>query len=337
VLAIGSRIVSRGRAGRISARLLRSGVFAFATLVGGFAQPCFASNLLTVTSYGVAALSLPWAVAKQEGIIEKNGVHIDGIIGSNGGGTAVRNFLASGLPFGQIATSAAIAAIQQDIPMRFVYGAVNNVGDMAWVAPVGSPINTINDLKGKTISFTNPRSSTEMVMRLILEKTGLTNQINLISSGGQGAGLALLDKGAIAAADMDEPAIAPPGKYKVIIRVNDFLPNLTWGLGVTTPDFAKQHPDVVKGLVDSWTQSVDWVTAHPDQAAEIYAKTFATDDANAQKIVRSLINSHYFSRGALNMDGLNTLVHGMQLVGLATNAFSLDAAIDTQFLPSDMK
>jgi NitT/TauT family transport system substrate-binding protein len=299
--------------------------------------PASASNLLSVTNYGIAALSLPWAVAEQKGFIKQNGVSVDGIVGSNGGGTSIRNFMASGLPFAQVAVTAAVAAVQQNMDVVFVYSAVNNVGDMSWVAPINSPINTISDLKGKTISYTNPRSTTEMIIRLILEKTGLTNAVKLMPSGGQGAGLTLLSQGVVAAADSDEPAVEPPGKFKVVVRVNDYLPDLTWGVGITTRAFAKAHPEVVRGLIKAWRQSVDWVIAHPNQAAKIYSKVFNTNEDASKKIVLSLVASHYFSPGNFNMKGLQTMVRGMKLVGMAKGSFDLDKVIDKSFLPDDLK
>ncbi len=50
-------------------------------------------------------------VAMSKGYFRSRGADITGILTSAGGGTSVRNMLASDLPFGEIALSAAVATI----------------------------------------------------------------------------------------------------------------------------------------------------------------------------------------------------------------------------------
>src|SRR5215470_17039954 len=179
--------------------------------------PMRAAESLVITNYGISAVSLPWAVALDKDFIKQNGVEIDGIIGSAGGGTTIRNFMASKLPVGQSSVSAAIAAIQQGLDIVLIYSPVNNAGGLSWVAPIQSPYNALADLQGQKIAFSNPRSTTEMVMRTILKKSGLANDVEMIASGGIPAGLTLLNQGAVAAAPIDQPALMPPGKFKTVV------------------------------------------------------------------------------------------------------------------------
>jgi NitT/TauT family transport system substrate-binding protein len=296
-----------------------------------------ANDSLAITNYGISAVSLPWAVALEKGFIKQNGIAIDGIVGSNGGGTTVRNFMASSLPVGVVAVSAAVAAVQTGLDVKFIFSPVNNIGEMGWVAPAGSPVKTIQDLKGKKASFNNPRSTTEMVLRMSLAKAGLTKDVELIASGGQSSGLTLLSQGIVAAANMDEPGIAPPGKYQTIFTVNEYLPNITWEIGITTAEFAKSHPDIVRGLIRAWRQGVDYVYANQDDAAKIYAKLFETSPENAAKIIPTLAQSHYWSPGGFNKDGLQTMLDAMKLVGALDKPFDPVAVIDTSFLPEDLR
>jgi len=70
---------------------------------------------ISVTQWGSSLYGLPYAVAMHDGLFKKAGVDITGILSSGGGGTTVRNILASKTPYGEVAVSAALAAQRQGL------------------------------------------------------------------------------------------------------------------------------------------------------------------------------------------------------------------------------
>ena len=58
------------------------------------------AETITVTHWGGQFYGVPYAVAMEKGFFKKNGVDVTGILTAAGGGTAVRNTLAGGIPFG---------------------------------------------------------------------------------------------------------------------------------------------------------------------------------------------------------------------------------------------
>jgi NitT/TauT family transport system substrate-binding protein len=295
--------------------------------------PAPAADRISVTQYGVIIETLPWAIALEKGFFKKEGLDIDGFIGSTGGGTTVRNMLASGIPFAEIALPAAVGAIQNGVDLQIIYGAVNNVGGMSWVVRKDSAVQKLSDLKGKNVGFSQPRSTTEMCLRMVLQRANLTNDVTIIPTGGIGAGIVALDQGAIDAAPIEEPLLMPnPERYRVLFRVNDYLPNLTWSVGVTSPDFAKAHPDMLRKLIVVRREAVDYMVAHPDEAAQIYDKVWNTSDKTIEQILPKYIKAKYWSRGEINMPGLDTMLRGMQLVGAIDKPFDPGPVIDSAFL-----
>jgi NitT/TauT family transport system substrate-binding protein len=245
--------------------------------------------------------------------------------------------MASGLPVAQVAVSAAIAGVQSGLDLIFIYSPVNNMGDMAWLVPARSPLKSLADLKGHRAAYSNPRSTTEMVLRMILQSQGLANAVELVSTGGIPAGLTLLDTGGIDSAAIDEPALAAVGKFRVLFSVNDYIPSITWEIGVTTRAFAKAHPETVRGLVNAFRQSVDFIYDHPQETAQIYAKIFETKPDVAAKVLPKLTASNYWSRGGFNHPGLETMLQGMRLVGAIDKPFDEAAVIDISYLPADLR
>jgi NitT/TauT family transport system substrate-binding protein len=88
---------------------------------------------LVVSQYGRVTATLPWAVASEKGFFADEGIKIDKIISGGGGGTTLRNMLASDLPYGEVATSAALAAIRSGLDIVIVNTASDHIGEIALV------------------------------------------------------------------------------------------------------------------------------------------------------------------------------------------------------------
>ena len=296
------------------------------------AQPAAAAEKVSVTQYGVNVATLPWAVALEKGFFQREGLDIDGILGANGGGTAIRNVLAnSNLPFGEVSFPAAVAAIQSGMHLKMVYSAVHNFGDLSWVTRKDAPFKTIADLKGHKVAFTQPRSATEMVLKSIL-RSAKVDAVTM-PTGGIGAGIIALDQSAVDAAPYEEPLLlADPSKYRVLFRVSDYVPEDIWSVGVVDADFAKSHPDVVRKLIAVRRDAITYMDAHPAEAEAIYHKVWNTDDPRIAQILPKLIKVHYWSDGALNTAGFQTMLNGMQLVGALDKPFDLKSSLDGAYL-----
>jgi len=86
---------------------------------------------LTVTHFGTGMYGAPFAVARDKGFFKEVGIDVTGFITSDGGGTTIRNALASEIPYGEVALPAAIAAIQQGVELTIVHGGVLSVSATA--------------------------------------------------------------------------------------------------------------------------------------------------------------------------------------------------------------
>lgn len=303
--------------------------FLFATV------PAAGADRVSISQYGTVLTSLPWAVALDQGIFKKDGLDIDGFIGSNGGGTTIRNMMASSLPFAEVATPAAIAAVKEGYKLKIVYAAVNNIANTCWNVREDSPIRTLADLRGRKVGYDSPQGSTEMIIRMILRNAKLDKDVSLVLTGGSAAGITALEAGAIDAAP--RPNLYPPPKLRVLFEATKYIPNLVWTVGVTTEDFAKAHPDMVRKLIAARREAVDLVYAHPEIAAATYASVWQVDEATARRIVDHSVAMNYWSRGSFNKAGLAAMFDGMKLVGAMDPSFDANSLIDRAFLPADQR
>jgi len=320
--------------------LARKACAALAALLVALAAavgPARAADRITITNYGINLATLPWAVALDRGLFKKNGVDIDGFVGSSGGGSAIRNMMASPIPFAEVSVPAAVAALQNGIDIKIVYVALNHLGDLSWLVLKDSPVKTIADLRGRTVAFTSPQSVTEMALRMVLAAHHLTNDVTVIPAGSIEAAHVALDQGAVAAAPVEVPAfLVPPDKYRAVFRLSEELPTIVTQVGVVTSGYAKAHPDVVRRLVAVHRDAVAYMNEHPDEAAKVYATVWNTDKPVAA-VLRRLIRSNYWSTGSIDGAGLQVMLRGMQLVGALQRPVDLGPATDREFLPADLQ
>jgi NitT/TauT family transport system substrate-binding protein len=310
----------------------------FAVLAVFCCGPTSASEM-AVSQYGRVTATLPWAVAVEKGFFASAGIKIDNIISGQGGGTTLRNMLASDLPYGEVATSAALAAQRAGLDIVIVNTASDHIGEIALVANPKSGIRSVQDLKGRKAGFTGPKSTSELLLRLALKEAGLLGQVEPVATGGFGGGLTLLDAGGIDAAPLIDPILTlKPDKYRVIFHFADLIPRMTWLVGVTTRKFAREHPDTVRKLIAIHRQGVDYIYAHHDEAIAIYAKVWQQNPQDVATYFPKYFGYRgEWSPGGFDQEALTKMSDGLQLIGDVSGPVDWKAAIDQQYLPKDLQ
>jgi NitT/TauT family transport system substrate-binding protein len=289
--------------------------------------------------YGSLLVSAPFAVALGRGEFEKHGVQITGIISHSGGGTGVRNLLAGELPFGDISTAAVIAAHKQGADVRIVSASCNGL-DLVWVALPKSDVQTINDLIGKKVGVTNPKSSSETLAKMAFEQAGISlDKVSIVATGGMPAGLAALDAGGVDVAMIIEPVwSARKNNYRPVFDVSS-LPPMTHSVGVTTARYAKANPEKLRGIIAARRAAVDFIYAEPEEAARLIAAAYGESlPVNiAIAAVKNLVAIRYWSPGNIEIDKLNAMLKGLERQGEWSGPPPWDTLVDRSFLPEDMK
>ena len=303
-----------------------------------------AAQKMEVSQYGQFLGGFPWIVALKQGFMRNEGVtNIDGFISSAGGGTAVRNLLASGLAFGEVASGTAVAAINQGLPLVLLYAATNSIGEIAWLTLPNKPINSIQDLAGKTVGYTAPKSTTELALRMSLADARVpTDKMTFVSTGGLGGALSMLKSGNIDAAPFADPNLTKSlSDFKLVFRASDYVPPLHYLFGITTPDFAKKNPDLVRKLIKARRDAVAWIYAHPTEAVAYCADFLEVDTSLATKIMPKFLlgatATPYWSPGNFIREGLASNDAGLRLIGALEGTVDWNKYVDQSYLPADLQ
>jgi NitT/TauT family transport system substrate-binding protein len=309
--------------------------FGFAALA--FPQRVTAEELV-VSLWGTSMIGVPYAVAMEKGYFRQAGISITGIVGGSGGGNVVRAVLANPLPYGEVATPAAIAARQQGLPIVAVNGGVL-AADNAWVTLPSSKLTAIKDLVGKRVAYTTPKSISEAFLRTVLKVSGIDPQsLTLVAAGGVGEGLTMLDNGGVDAALTVEPIhTIRKGKYKDLFAVKDILPPVLSNIGITTLEFAARHPETIRAIIEGRRKGVEFVYAHPEEAGRIFAHAYHMPQEICVEAVEAMVKARYWVAGEFDVTLLNNLADDLRVTGALVGDVDWTRLMDTSMLPPDLR
>ena len=300
---------------------------------------------IVVSNYAVSANGMPFAVAMEKGYFKEFKVNVDGILTSDGGGTTIRNLLGGKLSYGEAAVSAVVSAVQGGADLKIISGNVHTVAEFVWVAMPKSPVNSLKDLKGRKLGYTNPRSTSQALAFLIMEGQKLKEgEVELVRTGGFGAGLTMLEIGGVDVVPVAEPLWSKnQGKYKLIAAAPDILPALSNVVGVTTGEAAKTRGDFIRGVIRARRKAVEYMVANTKDAAVIIAKAYNLEAPVAEATVRNLLASEkkggipYWGPGDIRIDTMDNMIRAQKIVGAMKGDADWGKLIDESFLPDDLK
>ena len=303
--------------------------------------PALAESI-TVTHWGAAFYGAPYAVAMEKGWFKTPKFDVTGIITSTGGGTSVRNTLASDTPIGEVALPAAIEALRSGAKLKIIFSGVGTVAEQVWATRPGEPYKSIKDLKGKKIGYTRPASVTNMLILMALEEAGMKpNDVELVAVGGTGAILAAVLQGSIAAGNISEPLwTRDKAKLQPVFWIKDVMsPVMTQTVGITTEEYLAKRPDAVKAVVDGRRKGVEFIMKNPDAAAEIMAKLHKWDLAVTKSIFADFVREQYWGQGdgKFDLKGMNAMLRGLRIVGQLQGEVDWNALLDERFLAPESR
>ncbi len=303
-----------------------------------------AAEQIVVSNFGVAANGMPYAIAMEKGFFKAEGADVSGILSSAGGGTTVRNLMTGHLSFGEIDLAGTVAAIQQGADLKIVSDNVLTVAEFVWAVKPDSPIKTVADLKGKKIGYTNPRSTSQALDILLLEAAGLKpDDAELVKTGGFGEAVVALNLGLIDASAIADPVWSKnKSQFRVLVSASDVLPPLCNVIGVTTGEAAATKGDFIRAVLRGRRKAVEFMSAHPDEAADIVAKAYNLDVEVAKSTINNLVAPSksgvpYWSAGNFDFAGMDRMIRAQKLVGALSGDVDWSKIVDTSFLADDLK
>lgn len=225
---------------------------------------------------GLASLihSAPFLIAASEGYYEEEMLALENVQ-FPGGLDTVRG-IGSGIGFGTSATIPVFIAVERGLDVK-AFGNVYTAASVDFIAPADSPINTIEDVRGRTIGVSSPGSNSTDFAEKTLRLAGLTPgvDVELLSVGSASDSWTVASQGVVdvawTASPLSERIIAETGA-KVIWRSRDYVQD--WSdtcLCATTP-FIEKNRDVLAGWMGAVGRGIEMIDTDLERAAEIYGR-----------------------------------------------------------------
>ncbi len=247
----------------MSKRLFRYRLFKLAVallLLGHMASPAGSQQLTKVYfPYGPLGLnSLPWVIAKDAHLFEKNGLDVDMIyIGASS--VIVQSMLSGSANLAGFAGPAVISNVARGGDIIQVAAMAPYFTQSVIVRP---DIRDLRSLQGKKIGVTRFGSVTDLALRALLEHNAIKD-VTVLQMGGFGEAVAALSRGAI-----DGAVLSPPHSFRMIkegfreLVSRKDLKNLGTGFltqGIAArKSFAATHRDVVVRLIKATLEATKY-------------------------------------------------------------------------------
>lgn len=167
-----------------------------------------------------------------------------------------------------------IGAISKGAPVRIVSSEMTGAPDIYWYVKADSPIKSMQDMDGKTMGYSRPGSSTNLVALALAEYFKVKPK--LVSTGGIPDTRTQVMSGQIDAGwavphfNFD---LVNDGKIRIITRGSD-VPGLNEQavrVNVAGVKFLTEKRDVARRFMKAYSDSLEWIYANPEKATAFYA------------------------------------------------------------------
>jgi len=204
-------------------------------------------------------------------------------------------------------------------PYRVIGAEMTGAHELFWWVKADSPIKSLKDADGKTIAFSSPGSSSNLILLTLLKQAG--SKAKPTPTGGVPGTYTQTMTGQIdigwsvvpfALKDVNE------GKIRIVARSRDAtdLANQTIRANLASVSSLKTKREAITKFMQVIQKSIDWAYTNP-QAIEIFAKNMKVTPEIAKQAVDG-----FFPKSAMQLGEIKDLDR------------SLQDALDFKFIPS---
>jgi len=247
-------------------------------------------------------------LGQRAGIFKKHELALE-IVYTQGAGETLQAVISGSVDIGVTAgVMGVLGAYSKGAPVRVIGAETTGAGDLYWYVKADSPIKTLKDTEGKTISYSTNGSSTHGIVTAFMKQYDL--KAKPTATGGPPGTLTQVMSGQI-----DVGWSAPPfgldqldqNQIRIIASGNDAaaFKAQTVRLLVTTAPVLQARKAVIDRYMKAYRETVDWMYANPE-ALKVYSQWLNISEAKAKRT-----RDDFFPKPSIDPDkvvGLDTIV-----------------------------
>lgn len=266
-------------------------IFARRLLLSAAAAAVLLQPWFSAAAAEIDELVVDWAfynpvslVLKNQGLIEeefaKDGIEVRWVQ-SHGSNKALEFLSADAIQFGSTAGAASLVGRINGNPIKSIY-VYSKPEWTALVTTADSPIQKVEDLKGKSVAVTRGTDPHIFLMRALADVGLGEDDVDFVLLQ-HADGRAALSRGDVdawagldpmmASAELEEGA-------RLFYRNADAN---SWGILNVREEFAAEHPEIIARVLAVYEQGRKWALEHPDELAALLAEEAGIPVEVAQK------------------------------------------------------
>lgn len=211
---------------------------------------------------------------EDKGIFDKYDLDLE-ILWTDGGADAQQAVIAGSMDIAVgTGTLGVISAWSKGAPVRIISASMTGSSDLFWYVKADSDIGSFADTGGKTVAFSRPGSSTNLIAAALVANAG--TDAELVPTGGISATLTQVMSDQVNVGwsavplGLDREA---NGEIKIIATGNDVpgVKDQTVRIHIVNADFLQNNPDVVERFLKAYAETLDWAYG-TDEALQMWTE-----------------------------------------------------------------
>lgn len=251
-----------------------AGITAVALLLAAVAStPASAETTLTVgKANSTSDAIIPVNVGDKLGIFKKHGLDLK-IIEFGGGSKMVQGMAAGSIDIGDGAGTE-MAFVAKGAPMLAVCESTGPAPFLGVGVPWDSPIQKLEDLKGKVIGVSSPGSFSDWSARQLARKFGWGEDgVKTAAIGGGPAPINAALRTHLVDAAISTTALflafEEAKEGRLIAPVSSYEGNVASGALYASNQLIANNPDAIRAFLAAWIETVDYMRAHKAETVKI--------------------------------------------------------------------
>ncbi|MGY1643349.1 ABC transporter substrate-binding protein [Geodermatophilus sp. SYSU D00703] len=258
--------------------------------------------------------SAPLYLGVDQGFFEEEGIDLT-IESASGGAVVVPSVVSGDYQFGRGNVLSTMIAVDQGLPLTCITNANSTAGNPdfgAVVVPADSPIQSMADLAGRTVSVNTLNNIGDTTIRAVVENAGGDPRaVEFVEIPFPDAPAAL-QSGQVDAAWILDPFLTEAvdaGARVLSYNFSDFHPELDISCVFTSQQLMQEDPELVAAFQRAMNRSLEFSQQNPEEVRRITGTYTEIDPAVLERIVIPTFRTD-FSREAMELLGAKATEYG---------------------------
>ena len=293
------------------------------------------ADTLRIGKAGRTAFSfVPTDVGVQTGIFKNNGLDIE--VASFGGDAKVQQAMtADSIDIG-LGSGSGLAFIVKGSPVRGVAAMAGPPLLFALVVRNDGSVNSVEDLKGRTIGISTVGSITSWIADEVARQKGWGHDgITQVPIGDDGARVAAVKAESLDAAIVNLAVAlnyADHGDGRIILRFGDLVTHFHAHVIFATDKVITEQPDQVRRFLKGWFETIAFMRSHKDETVKIAMPVLDTDARLTAEIYDELMPM-FSDDGRFDPEALGVLRRSFVETNTLPQEPDMSKLVNEAFLP----